>query len=67
MDFALPVRRVHESAVSRKCSELGVRCVVASLSIAEQIPKAARGRARTPKVRQLPDRKVSLLSFLGLP
>ena len=26
---------------SRKLSELAVRCVVASLSIAEQIPKAA--------------------------
>jgi hypothetical protein len=34
--------------------------VVASLSIVEQIPKAARGRARTPKVRQLQDKKVPL-------
>jgi hypothetical protein len=40
-----------------------VRCVVASLSIAAQIPKAARGRAHTPKVRQLPDKKVSLLTL----
>jgi hypothetical protein len=55
--FALPARRVRESAASRKLSELGVRCVVASLSIAKQIPKAARGRphtggqaARIPKV-----------------
>jgi hypothetical protein len=37
-----------------------MRCVVAPLSIVEQIPKAARGRTRTPKVRQLPDKKLPL-------
>jgi len=50
---------------SRKLSELGVRCVVASLSIAEQIPKPCEGPARTSKVRHQPDKKVSLLTLQG--
>ena len=43
-----------------------MRCVIASLSIVEQIPKAARGRARSPKVRQLPDKKEGLSTLQSI-
>ena len=58
--LALPARRVWESAGLAKAFGVGsaMRRRVAFNRGAN--PEAARGRARTPKVRHQPDKKVSL-------